>query len=200
VITVLVAEDQLLIKDALVALLRTERDLDIVASAADGTEALRLTLAHTPDVLVADVEMPGLTGIELAAEVRRANIRTRVLILTTFARPGYLTRALAAGALGYLLKDARPEALANAIRRVARGLRAVDPALAAGASQLIDMLTDRERQLLRLTADGRTGAEIATLLGLSEGTVRNHLSQAISKLNVSSRADAARVARDNGWL
>ena len=199
-ITVVVAEDQVLVKDALTALLRTERDLDVIGNAADGGEALRLAIAVRPDVLLADIEMPTLTGIELAAEVRRANLPTRVVILTTFARPGYLTRALDAGALGYLLKDSRPEALADAIRRVARGLRAVDPKLAADASTLVDVLTDRERQLLRLTAEGRNGSEIAASLDISEGTVRNHLSQAMAKLSASSRTDAARIARDNGWL
>lgn len=119
---------------------------------------------------------------------------------TTFARPGYLTRALNAGALGYLLKDSTVDALADAIRRAARGLRAIDPKLAADASSLVDVLTDRERQLLRLTIEGRAGLEIAAALDISEGTVRNHLSQAMTKLNAASRADAARVARDNGWL
>lgn len=199
-ISVVVAEDQVLVLGALVALLRTERDIEVVGSAADGGEALRLAIAIRPDVLLADIEMPTMSGIELAAECRRVRLPTRVVILTTFARPGYLTRALDAGALGYLLKDSRPEALANAVRRAAQGLRDVDPKLTKQASVLPDPLTDRERQSLRLAAEGRTSPEIASNLHITEGTVRNYLSQAMAKLNASSRVDAARVARDNGWL
>ena len=144
--------------------------------------------------------MPGLSGLELAAELRRRGSRARVVILTTFARPGYLRRALDAGASGYLLKDAPSHRLADAIRRVHAGGRAVDPELAAEAWSEADPLTDRERQVLRLAAEGRSGAEIAEDLDLSEGTVRNYLSEAISKLGAKNRVQAARIARARGWL
>ena len=141
-----------------------------------------------------------MTGLELAAELKRRGVPARVVILTTFARPGYLRRALDAGAAGYLLKDAPSARLADAIRRVHAGGRAVDPALAAEAWTEADPLTERERQVLRLAAEGRSGAEIAAVLNLSEGTVRNYLSEAISKLGAHNRVEAARLAREKGWL
>ncbi|MDB4875627.1 MAG: two component transcriptional regulator, LuxR family [Gemmatimonadetes bacterium] len=199
-IRVIVAEDQVMILGALAALLETSRDIQVVARARDGREAVTLTVAHHPDVLLTDIEMPHLTGLEVAAEISRLALPTRVVILTTFARAGYLRRALEAGASGYLLKDSPPEALADAVRRVHAGLRAIDQGLAAEAWALPDPLTDRERQTLRLAGEGRTSPEIATLLGLSDGTVRNYLSEAMSKLHASTRFDAARIARDNGWL
>ena len=153
-----------------------------------------------PDVLLADIEMPKMTGLEVAAEVRRRRLPTRVVILTTFARSGYLRRALDAGAVGYLLKDAPPSALAQAVRDVHAGRRAIDPQLAADAWGEPDPLTDRERQVLRLAGDGLANGEIATQLHLSEGTVRNYLSEAMSKLGASNRIAAARQARDRGWL
>jgi two-component system response regulator DesR len=144
--------------------------------------------------------MPDLSGLDVAAEVRRQGYATRVIILTTFARPGYLRRALDAGAAGYLLKDAPSADLADAIRRVMAGGRAIDPSLAAGAWSDPDPLTDRERQVLRLADDGLTGEAIARRLRLSEGTVRNYLSEAIGKLGAANRVEAARVARQKGWL
>lgn len=199
-IRVLLVEDQGMVLGALAALLGLESDFTVVGTAADGAEALEL-LGDTPvDVVLTDIEMPRLTGLELAAEVRDRFPQVKVVILTTFARPGYLRRALDAGASGYLLKDAPAGQLADAIRRVQAGGRAIEPELAIAAWSEADPLTDRERQVLRLAGDGVSSAEIARQLGLSQGTVRNYLSEAISKLGAANRVEAARVARDNGWL
>jgi len=200
VIRVVVAEDQAMVLGALAALLEIENDIEVVGRARDGHEALELVRHEKPDVLLTDIEMPGMTGLELADTLKREGSTTRVVILTTFARPGYLRRALETGASGYVLKDAPSEKLAEAVRRVKMGLRVVDPELAAEAWVEADPLTDRERQVLRLGEEGKTGAEIAQLLGLSEGTVRNYLSGAISKLGVANRVEAARLARQKGWL
>jgi len=200
VIRVLVAEDQAMVLGALSTLIDIESDLEVVASAGNGRDALALALEHRPDVVVTDIEMPGLTGLELAAELKRRASPARVVILTTFARPGYLRRALEAGASGYLLKDAPSHRLADAIRRVHGGGRSVDPELASEAWSEDDPLTDRERQVLRLAADGRSGSEIAAELHLSEGTVRNYLSDAVGKLGGRNKVDAARIARQKGWL
>ena len=187
---------------ALAALLDIEPDIEVVGRARDGREALALVTRTNPDVVLTDIEMPNLTGLELAAELRTARHggRPRVIILTTFARPGYLRRALEAGALGYLLKDAPAEKLADAIRSVHRGLRVVDPQLAQDAWGEVDPLTDRERQILRAAEEGVASSDIAERLHLSEGTVRNYLSEAISKLGVTNRIEAARLARQKGWL
>lgn len=199
-IRVLLVEDQGMVLGALAALLGLESDFTVVGTAADGAEALEL-LGDTPvDVVLTDIEMPRLTGLELAAEVRDRFPQVKVVILTTFARPGYLRRALDAGASGYLLKDAPAGQLADAIRRVQAGGRAIEPELAIAAWSEADPLTDRERQVLRLAGDGVSSADIARQLGLSQGTVRNYLSEAISKLGAANRVEAARVARDNGWL
>ena len=199
-IRVLIAEDQGMVLGALAALLELEGDIEVVAQARDGLEALSLTKTHQPNVLLTDIEMPHMTGIELAAAVRKDLPKTRVIILTTFARGGYLRRALTAGASGYLLKDAPARDLAEAVRRVNGGGRAVDPELAAEAWGEPDPLTDRERQVLRLAGQGRTSADIAATLELSDGTVRNYLSEAISKLGAGNRVEAARIAREKGWL
>jgi two-component system response regulator DesR len=199
VIRVLIAEDQAMIAGALAALLAIERDIEIVGTAQNGRDALDLVRQHKPDVLLADIEMPQMTGLELAAAVRDEKL-ARVVILTTFARPGYLRRALEAGASGYLLKDAPATRLAGAIRRVHSGGRVIDPELAAEAWDGSDPLTDRERQVLRLAGEGQSGAEIAAALALSEGTVRNYLSEAIAKVGAKNRVDAARIARQTGWL
>ena len=198
-IRVVIAEDQKMVLGALAALLELESDIEVVGQAKDGTEALELIRKQRPDVLLTDIEMPRLSGLELAAEVKRLG-GTRVIILTTFARGGYLRRALDAGAAGYLLKDSPAGKLADAIRRVQAGGRAVDPELAAEAWGEHDPLTDRERQVLRLAGEGRSSAEIARVLELSDGTVRNYLSEAISKLAAANRVDAARIAREKGWL
>ena len=199
-IKVLIAEDQAMVLGALAALIDIEPDLEVVAQASSGSDALKAALTLKPDVVVTDIEMPGLSGLELAMELRQRGSTARVIILTTFARPGYLRRALDAGANGYLLKDAPSKRLADAIRRAHGGGRAVDPELAAEAWSESDPLTDRERQVLRLAAEGQAGAEIAEQLELSEGTVRNYLSEAISKLGAKNRVEAARIARVKGWL
>jgi two-component system response regulator DesR len=199
-IRVVIAEDQTMVLGALAALLEIESDIQVVARAQNGREALDEVEAHRPDVLLTDIEMPEMTGLEVAAEVARRKLPTRVVILTTFARAGYLRRALDAGAAGYLLKDSPSEELANAVRQVHAGGRATDPELAREAWTGRDPLSDRERQVLRLAADGATGAAIAAKLFLSEGTVRNYLSDAISKLGAANRVEAARMAREKGWL
>jgi two-component system response regulator DesR len=200
-IRVIVAEDQAMVLGALAALLETEPDIAICGKAANGREALTAIAKQKPDVLVTDIEMPEMTGLTLAAEVRDRHPQTRVVILTTFARPGYLRRALDAGAKGYLLKDRPAAELAEAVRRVHRGLRVVDPDLAAEAwDSGPDPLTERERQILWRAGEGKSSLEIADELHLSEGTVRNYLSEAISKLGAANRVDAARIARAKGWL
>jgi two-component system response regulator DesR len=200
-IRVVLAEDQAMVLGALAALLEMEPDIAVIARAATGRAALDAVLKHTPDVLVTDIEMPLMTGLEVAAAIRTSHPATRTIILTTFARPGYLRRALDAGARGYLLTDPPAADLADAVRRVHSGLRVVDPALATEAwSAELDPLTDRERQILQRAGDGRSSTEIATELHLSEGTVRNYLSEAIAKLGASNRVDAARIARTKGWL
>ncbi len=185
---------------ALSALLEIESDFEVVAQARTGDEALTLALHHRPDVVVTDIEMPGMTGLDLAAQLKSRGAASRVVILTTFARPGYLRRALEVGACGYLLKDAPSAQLADAIRRVAAGGRAIDASLASEAWTDADPLTDRERQVLRLADEGLSGAEIAKRLKLSEGTVRNYLSETIGKLGARNRVEAARLARQRGWL
>jgi two-component system, NarL family, response regulator DesR len=199
-IRVVIAEDQGMILGALSALLELEGDIQVVAQARDGKEALEIVQQHKPDVLVTDIEMPLMTGLELAQAVRDAKLQTKVVIVTTFARAGYLRRALDAGVVGYLLKDAPATELADALRRVHAGGRAIDPDLATEAWGESDPLTDRERSVLRLAGEGKTSGDIAELLHLSEGTVRNYLSEAISKLGVSNRVEAARLAREKGWL
>ena len=199
-IRVVIAEDQAMVAGALAALLGIERDIEVVGTAHAGREALELVRRAHPDVLITDIEMPEMTGLELAAAVRSETPAPRVVILTTFARPGYLRRALDAGAAGYVLKDAPATQLANAIRRVHAGGRAIDPELATEAWTEADPLTDRERQVLRLAGDSRSSSDIANELQLSEGTVRNYLSEAISKVGGRNRVDAARIARNKGWL
>jgi len=199
-IRVVIAEDQAMVLGALVALLEMEPDIKVVAQARNGKLALEAVAKEHPDVLITDIEMPELTGLELAAEIKKRSQRTRVIILTTFARPGYLRRALEAGASAYLLKDMPAEKLADAVRRVHRGLRVIDPELASEAWTEADPLTDRERQVLRLASEGMTTVDIAGQIGLSDGTVRNYLSEAISKLGATNRVEAARIAREKGWL
>lgn len=199
-IRVVIAEDQGMVLGALAALIGIEGDIAVVAQSRNGQEALGTVMEHKPDVLLTDIEMPEMTGLELAAEIKRRRLPTRVIILTTFARAGYLRRALDAGACGYLLKDAPSATLANAVRRVHAGGRAIDPELSTEAWAGEDPLTDRERQVLRMAGEGAASADIAAKLHLSEGTVRNYLSEAISKLGAANRVDAARIARQKGWL
>jgi two-component system response regulator DesR len=199
-IRVIVAEDQGMVLGALAALLEIEGDISVVAKVRNGKEAVDAVVTHKPDVLITDIEMPMLTGLDAAAEIKRRRLGTRVIILTTFARAGYLRRAMEAGALGYMLKDMRAEELAEAVRRVHQGLRVIDPELATEAWSEMDPLTDRERQVLRLAGEGMQSGDIAAELNLSEGTVRNYLSEAISKMGASNRVEASRIARTKGWL
>jgi two-component system response regulator DesR len=199
-IRVVIAEDQAMVRGALAALLASEGDIEIAGQAQNGREALELVARLAPDIVLTDIEMPEVTGLELAAELKRQHLGARVVILTTFARAGYLRRALDAGVSGYLLKDAPAATLANALRRIRAGARVIDPELAAEAWTEADPLTDRERQVLRYAGEGASGAEIAERLTLSEGTVRNYLSEAISKMGASNRTEAARIARQKGWL
>lgn len=199
-IRVVIAEDQAMVLGALAALLDIEDDIAVVGQARDGKRALGAVAEQRPDVLITDIEMPEMSGLEAAAELKRLGSATRVIILTTFARAGYLRRALDAGASGYLLKDKPAKELADAVRRVQQGLRVIDPELVAEAWGEADPLTERERQVVRLAGEGVAGAEIAEKLGLSEGTVRNYLSEAINKLGASNRVEAARIARAKGWL
>lgn len=198
-ITVLLADDQAMVREALATLLSLEADIEVVGQTGSGLEVIAAVDTFDPDVVLLDIEMPGRTGIELAADLR--DRRAAVLIVTTFGRPGYVQRALAAGASGFVVKDAPAAQLADAVRRVHRGERAVDPdlameTLAAGE----DPLTERERDVLRAGADGGTVADIARRVHLSQGTVRNHLSSAIGKLHARTRAEAVRIAQDSGWL
>jgi two-component system response regulator DesR len=199
-IRVVIAEDQAMVLGALAALLATEDDIEVVGQACNGQEALDMVQSEKPDLLLADIEMPQMTGLEVAAEVKRQRLPVRVAILTTFARAGYLRRALDAGVSGYLLKDAPAATLANAIRTIYAGGRVIDPELATEAWGETDPLTDRERQVLRYAGEGAANADIAARLNLSEGTVRNYLSEAISKLGAANRTEAARIARQKGWL
>ena len=199
-ISIVIAEDQSLLRGALAALLSLEPDIELVAQAQDGAEAVERVKTHAPDVLVTDIEMPSLTGIEAAEAIRQAGVQTRVLIVTTFARPGYLQRALQAGVLGYVLKDAPSEELADAVRKVAGGQRAISPELAEAAWSLPVMLTARERDILRLVEGGKSNKDIARTLDLSPGTVRNYLAEATQKLGAANRIEAFQMARENGWL
>ena len=199
-IRILLAEDQAMLRGALARLLALESDIELVASVGDGETAWRELQRLKPDVLVSDIEMPGLTGLELAQRIARHALPIKVVIVTTFARAGFLRRALEAGVRGYLLKDAPAEQLAEAIRTVHRGGRAIDPQLAMDAWGDADPLTDRERQALRLAGEGLSAGEIAGKLNLSQGTVRNYLSEAIGKLGVGNRIEAYRMARQKGWL
>ncbi len=194
------AEDQGMVRGALAALLRLERDLEMIGEACDGELAWTLVRTLKPDLLVTDIEMPRLTGLELAQRVQRHELPTRVVIVTTFARAGYLRRALDAGVSGYLLKDAPAEQLAESLRQVHRGGRAIDPQLAVEAWSEADPLTERERQVLRLAGEGLAANDIAVRLNLTHGTVRNYLSEAISKLGVGNRIEAYRLAHQKGWL
>ncbi|MCX5065620.1 response regulator transcription factor [Micromonospora lupini] len=200
-IRLLLAEDQGMMRGALALLLNLETDIKVVAEAATGAEATEAALRVRPDVALLDIEMPDGSGLDTAAVLRDRLPSCRVLILTTFGRPGYLRRAMEAGARGFLVKDGPVEELAVAVRRVLAGDRVIDPALAAAAlSAGPNPLTDRERDVLAAAVDGATVADIAAGLHLSESTVRNYLSAAIGKTATRNRIEAARTARANGWL
>jgi len=201
VIRLLLADDQALVRGALAALLDLEADLEVVAQVGRGDEVLAAAREHAVDVALLDVEMPGLDGITVAAELHHRLPSCRSLIVTTFGRPGYLRRALDAGASGFVVKDTPAEQLAAAVRRVHRGLRVVDPDLAVESLTVgTSPLTERERDVLVAAAQGGTVADIARGTFLSEGTVRNYLSAAMGKTGARTRAEAARIAQDNGWL
>jgi two-component system response regulator DesR len=201
VIKVLLADDQALVRGAFAAMLGLEPDIEVVAEASAGDEVVPAARRTTPDVALLDVQMPGKDGLSAAAELRDAVPACRVIMCTTFGRPGYLARAMAAGAAGFVVKDATPEQLVDAVRRVHSGLRVVDPALAAESLATGQSpLTDRERDVLAVARQGGTVSDLAKALHLSEGTVRNHLSAAIGKTGARTRAEAVKVAEDSGWL
>lgn len=200
-VRVLLAEDQAMVREALAALLGLEGDIDVVAQVSRGDEVVAAALANQVEVALLDIEMPGMTGIEAAAELHRRSPTTKIVILTTFGRPGYLRRAMEAGADAFLVKDAPAAQLAEAVRRVLRGERVIDPTLAAAAlAEGANPLTSRERDVLAAAADGSANSEVAARLHLSEGTVRNYLSAAIQKTGARNRAEAVRIAREKGWL
>nr|WSW66993.1 response regulator transcription factor [Streptomyces sp. NBC_00995] len=200
-IRLLLAEDQSMVREALAALLGLEPDIEVVAQVARGDEVLAAAREHDVDVALLDIEMPGMTGIEATAELRRDLPGIKVVVVTTFGRPGYLRRAMESGADAFLVKDAPASQLAEAVRKVLAGERVIDPTLAAAAlADGASPLTERERDVLRSAADGSTNAEIAGALHLSQGTVRNYLSMAIQKMAARNRAEAVRMAREKGWL
>ena len=206
-IKIMLADDQQLVREALAALLGLEHDIEVVAQVGGGDEVLPAIHRYHPDVALLDIEMPGATGIEAAAELARSGLTSqtgapvRSLILTTFGRPGYLRRALDAGASGFMVKDTSASQLAEGIRRVNMGLTVVDPSLAADSLLHGESpLTERETEILRATRDGATARQIGATLFLSPGTVRNHLSSAMAKIDAINRHEAVRIARDNGWL
>jgi len=197
----LLADDQALVRGAVAALLDLEPDLTVVAEVGRGDEVVEAARRVRPDVALLDVEMPGMDGIAATAALRAALPSCRVLVVTTFGRPGYLRRAMAAGASGFVVKDTPARQLADAVRRVAAGLRVVDPTLAAETLASGESpLTPRESEVLRAAREGGTVADVAAALGLSEGTVRNHLSSAIGKTGARTRAEAVRLADEQGWL
>lgn len=200
-IRLLIADDQALVRGALSALLGLEPDIEVVAEVGRGDEVVDAAVRTAADVALLDIEMPGMDGIAAASALRSARPACRALIVTTFGRPGYLTRAMRAGAAGFVVKDTPAAQLADAVRRVSQGLRVVDPALAANSlAQGESPLTGRETDVLSVARTGGSIADIAQMLHLSEGTVRNHLSSAIGKTGARNRADAVRIADENGWL
>lgn len=198
--TILIAEDQGMLLGALSALLDLESDMQVVGKASNGKEALAMAETLTPDIVITDIEMPEMTGLELAQCIQQRQLTSKVIILTTFARSGYLRRAMDYGVKGYLLKDAPSDDLANAIRRVMQGRKIIAPELIVDAWEEADPLSDKERKALKLAADGKQTEQIATEMHLSPGTVRNYLSSASNKLDASNRIEAARIARQKGWL
>ncbi|MET9697913.1 response regulator transcription factor [Streptomyces sp. NPDC006529] len=200
-IRILLAEDQSMVREALAALLGLEPDIEVIAQVARGDEVLAAAQAHDVNVALLDIEMPGLTGIEAAALLRDGVPGLKIVILTTFGRPGYLRGAMEAGASAFLVKDAPAAQLAEAVRKVLAGDRVIDPTLAAAAlAEGANPLTDREREVLRAAEDGATNADLAARLHLSQGTVRNYLSTSIQKLAARNRQEAVSIARQKGWL
>ncbi|GAE08665.1 two-component response regulator [Paenibacillus sp. JCM 10914] len=189
-----------MLRGALASLLDFEDDIDVIGQAGDGDEALTLIAQHQPDVCLLDIEMPARSGLDVAEEIRRRGYPCRVMILTTFARPGYFERAVEAGVQGYLLKDEPSERLAEAIRRVMEGRREVSPELVFGTVRNANPLTEREREVLRLAADGNSSNDIAAQLHLSYGTVRNYMSEILGKLQAKNRIEAISMAEEKGWI
>jgi two-component system response regulator DesR len=199
-IKILIAEDQSMVLGALSALLDMEEDFEVIEKVTNGKDALVKSQQQTIDIILTDIEMPYMTGIELAQELQRINHSAKVMILTTFARGGYLRRAMAAGVKGYLLKDAPSDSLADAVRKIHAGKVIVAPELVTEAWAADDPLSDNERKVLRFSLEGQSTKEIANLICLSAGTVRNYLSEATSKLGAKNRIEAARIAKQKGWL
>jgi len=199
-IRIVIAEDQGMVRGALAALLNLEDDLEVIAEAGNGREAWQIIQEQKPDVCLLDIEMPEMSGLHVAEEVKKASLPCRVMMLTTFARPGYLQRALQAGVHGYLLKDAPIDQLASSIRDVHAGRRAISPELALTMWDESSPLTERDREILALVSEGLKTAEIAARLFLSEGTVRNYTSEILHKLNAKNRIEAVNVANAKGWL
>ena len=199
-IKVLVVEDQALVRGAISALLGLDEEIAVVGEAENGLEALSKIESLRPDLVLTDIEMPQCSGIELVEKLAQSQPNLHTMIMTTFARAGYIRRALSAGVKGFVLKEAPSEYLIDAIKKVMKGQKVIDPELAINALDDRDPLTEKERKALKLAADGFKTAEIAAQLYLSEGTVRNYLSDAIAKLNATNRVDAARIARQKGWL
>jgi two-component system response regulator DesR len=199
-IKVIIAEDQALIRGALIALLNLEADIEVVGEAENGVEAGKLLDKCNADILLTDIEMPLMSGLELAQITVKKHPAIKTVIITTFGRAGYIKRALTTGVKGFLLKDTPSEELAAALRKVMQGKKVIDPELAIAALDDIDPLSDKERKALKLASEGKTTHDIAQLLFLSEGTIRNYLSECISKLNATNRIDAARIAQQKGWL
>lgn len=199
-ITVIISEDQRMLRGALGTLLSFEDDIDVIGQAANGKEALELINTHSPDVCLLDIEMPVMSGLEVAEELQRKGAASKIIILTTFARPGYFERALKANVHGYLLKDGPSEELAEAIRNVMKGKREFASELIFGSMLKENPLTEREREILALVAKGKTVKEISSTLYLSSGTVRNYISEALNKLEVKNRIEAISKAQKNGWI
>lgn len=199
-IRIIIAEDQRLLRGAMASLLDLEDDIEVAGEAGDGAEALALIERVQPDVCLMDIEMPLMSGLEVAEILKSRGCATRIIILTTFARPGYFERGVKAGIQGYLLKDEPVDKLAEAIRRVMAGGREVSPELVFGSLREENPLSDREREILKLAAAGRSAGEIAAALHLSYGTVRNYISEILSKLAVKTRIEAVRLAEEKGWM
>ncbi|KZN47455.1 response regulator transcription factor [Pseudoalteromonas luteoviolacea] len=197
---ILVVEDQALVRNAISALLSLEVGLEVVAQVEDGLQAIEFLASNSPDIVLTDIEMPNMTGLELAQEVQEKHPKVKVVIMTTFSRSGYIRRAMASDVKGFILKEAPSDYLVNALKKVALGQKVIDPELAMNALDDNDPLSDKERKALRLAGEGLKTKQIAESLYLSEGTVRNYLSDAIAKLNATNRIDAARIARQKGWL
>jgi two-component system, NarL family, response regulator DesR len=197
---VLIAEDQGMVRGALAALLNLEDDIEVIAEAADGVQAVELIASLLPDICILDIEMPGQSGLDVAEQVKKRGLPCRVVMLTTFARPGYLQRALKAGVNAYLLKDAPVEELAKALRKVSSGGRVISPELAMSAFDAENPLTERDQEVLALAAEGLSTTEIAKQLFLSEGTVRNYISEILHKLGAKNRVEAVKIAQTKGWL